>query len=72
MERPPRYHPRIRVVQSDPTDALGDHPDVRRELTARRWLYRLGALAVAVAVLGGSALVAAGLVALSRLVGGHR
>lgn len=72
MVSPLRHHPRLRIVAADPTDALGDRPDVRRELRARRWLYRLGTIAVAVAVLGGSAAVAAGLAALSRLVGGHR
>lgn len=72
MASPLRYHPRLRIVAADPTDALGDHPDVRRELNARRWLYRLGALAVAVSVLGVSVAVVAVAAALGRLVGGGR
>lgn len=55
----------------DHTDALGDHPDVQRELTARRWLYRLGAIAVSMAVLGVGVAVISVAAALGRLVGGR-
>lgn len=66
-----RHHPRLVVVQHDAPHLLR-HAGIEREQRAQRWLYRLGTLAVAVAVLGGSALMAAGLVALSRLVGGGK
>lgn len=65
-----RHHPRLVIVQHDKPALV--HLGIEREQRAQRWLYRLGTLAVAVAVLGGSAAVAAGLAALSRLVGGHR
>jgi len=67
-----RHHPRLRIVQADLTDALGDHPDTRRTLRAQRWLYRLGALAVSMAVLGAGVAVIAAAVALGRLVGGGK
>lgn len=71
MASPLRYHPRLRVVQSDPTDVLGDHPDVSR-LRAQRWLYRLGSLAVAIVVLGAGVAVISVAVALGRLIGGGK
>lgn len=66
-----RHHPHLRVVQHD-KPALLVHLGIEREQRAQRWLYRLGTLAVAVAVLGGSAAIAAALAALSRLVGGGK
>lgn len=72
MSRPLRHHPRLRVVQSDPTDALGDHPETARAWSRQRWMYRLGALAMAVSVLGASAALVAGVAALGRALGGAR
>lgn len=68
---PLRHHPRLRVVAHEKPELLR-HAGIEREQRAQRWLYRLGTLAVAVAVLGGSAAIATALVALSRLVGGGK
>lgn len=66
-----RHHPRLRVVQHDAPHLLR-HAGVEREQRAQRWLYRLGALAVSMAVLGAGVAVIAAAVALGRLVGGGK